>query len=635
MLNKFIFCVLLVWSYSAYAIPDLAKQRADFQNAERLLQTKQLQSYTNLKNTLKDYPLYPYLILDELDVAFDQKTLPTRAVHDFFQQYPGFLSERLRTRWLRLLAQRNEWDIYTADYQPQQDVGLQCYAIYARYQHKKQAKILNDAKPLWLSASSQPKECDPLFKAWMKTSYFNTQLVWDRIILATDNNQLDMVKLLKSLLPPKEQGLIDALMKVQNNPTQVTAVVLAKPNHPFKKTIARFGVKKLLRQDPEQGIDAWKEIQTHLSFSSEETADLNRYIAIDLATSQNPAAAHWLHTIPKQYEDQPLREWRIRYALSQQNWGEVLRDIESLPPAEKSLPGWQYWQARALIALNRAPEAVPYLQQLSTSRQYYGLLACDQQKLSYPITSVVIAPPKAVFNTVRNKPGIARAIELYVLDRYGDARLEWEYAMKGLNEQELQAAAIIAQQLHWYDRAIFTAAKTKQQDNLDLRFPLAYSSSVLKAAKKNQLDPAWIFAVARQESAFIYDARSTANALGIMQVRLGSAKEIAKKAGVTVKGENDLLNTDVNIQLGTTYLKKMLQDLDNNPILATAGYNAGPSRVAKWLPDNSMPADIWIETIPYRETRNYVQNVLTYVMIYQHQLGESSKLYHQFQDVKK
>ena len=635
MLKRFVFFLGVLFSFAVYAIPDLAPQRAAFKNAEYLLKAGQLENYNAAKKELQNYPLYPYLLLEEIDADFDRNILPKNKVYQFFKDYPGFLSDRLRTRWLRLLAQREAWDLYVKDYQPQQDVGLQCNALYAQYKNEKHEKILNEAKPLWLNATVQPQECNPLFNAWMKTSYFNSQYVWDRIHLALEANQLETIKRLKSLLSAKDQMQIDALFKVQQNPSLVTDIATTKPHHSFQKEIARFGVKKLMNQDHNQGIAAWKQIQSHLTFSPAEIAAVDRYIAIDLALSQDPAAPRWLQSIPKQYEDQSLREWRIRYALSQQNWGQVLQDIETLPPEESHLPGWQYWRARALIALNRTSEAMPYLHQLSTSRHYYGLLACDQEKLPYPITSVAIAPPREIFNQVRHNPGIARAIELYVLDRYPEARLEWEYATNTFNEQQLQAAAFIAQQLHWYDRAIFTAAKTKQQGNLDLRFPLAYSGSIIKAAKKNQLDPAWILAIARQESAFIYDARSHANALGIMQIRPGTAKEIARKTGTAFNNENDLLKTDLNIQLGTAYLKQMLQNLDNNPILATAAYNAGPARVAKWLPDKSMPADIWIETIPYRETRNYVQNVLTYVMIYQHQLGESSTLNHQFQNVKK
>ena len=216
------------------------------------------------------------------------------------------------------------------------------------------------------------------------------------------------------------------------------------------------------------------------------------------------------------------------------------------------------------------------------------------------------------------------AFEFYYIGRYIEARREWRYWLSQLNYREKLVAAKLANENGWFDRAIFTLAQVGYLDDVELRFPKAFDKKINKHAQQQEINPAWAFAIARRESSFMTDARSPVGAKGLMQLMPNTAKQL-KRGSVS---RRYLYNADNNIQLGTKYLRKLLDKNKGNQILATASYNAGPYRVKKWLQNTSaMPADIWIETIPFRETRNYVKSVLAYQEIYQHQPGQVSQVF--------
>jgi soluble lytic murein transglycosylase len=184
----------------------------------------------------------------------------------------------------------------------------------------------------------------------------------------------------------------------------------------------------------------------------------------------------------------------------------------------------------------------------------------------------------------------------------------------------LQLAAVLAYRWQWYDRAIVTLAQSGHKDDLDLRFPFAYQEQVLSSAKRHQIDPAWVYGVVRQESAFMPDARSRAGAMGLMQLLPRTARITARLLRIPMRSKYELLEAEKNLHLGSGYLKRMLDENNGNQILATASYNAGPQRVKQWLPDTDMPADLWVEMIPFSETRDYVRNVMAYTAIFDQRL---------------
>jgi soluble lytic murein transglycosylase len=219
------------------------------------------------------------------------------------------------------------------------------------------------------------------------------------------------------------------------------------------------------------------------------------------------------------------------------------------------------------------------------------------------------------------RPGIQMAQELYQMGQVTDARRQWIWTMRRMNNRDLAVAAVIAQQWGWHDRAILTVAKSDHQDDLELRFPLLYRDVIETNASEAGIDPSWVYGVVRQESAFVADARSSAGALGLMQLMPATGKLTGRKLNIPIRNNRALLNIENNLRLGAGYLKEVLGRNKGNQVLATASYNAGPNRVSSWMPQRSMEADIWVELIPYSETRDYVKNVMSYTTVYDHRLG--------------
>lgn len=293
--------------------------------------------------------------------------------------------------------------------------------------------------------------------------------------------------------------------------------------------------------------------------------------------------------------------------------------LQQLLPEENVSNEWLYWQARTLAMTGKNGQAQKIYTDLAQQVDYYGLLASQQLHQPYhPFNSSRIVDPNLMVQ-VSNNPAIQRARELYALHLIPESRREWQWAIDDMDLPHLHAAEELANQYNWYDRAIITAAKAHDRNNITVRFPLAYAADVLASAKQAGIDPAWVFAITRQESSFISDAKSCVGALGLMQLMPHTAKMLANFH----LDEYSLLNCKTNIHLGTLYLKQMLNCYDGNMIMATAAYNLGPTRLKKWLPlYKVVPSDVWVEVLPWQETRDYVKAVMLNKAIYQQRLAE-------------
>ncbi|NOQ93726.1 MAG: transglycosylase SLT domain-containing protein, partial [Methylophaga sp.] len=223
------------------------------------------------------------------------------------------------------------------------------------------------------------------------------------------------------------------------------------------------------------------------------------------------------------------------------------------------------------------------------------------------------------------QPAVARLKEFYALNMNLEARRQ-AYSLKQKSSvRQLQLLATLTHQCGWHNQTISFLGKAKYWDALDLRFPIVCDTAIRKAGKKNGLNPSWLLGIARQESAFNPSARSHVGATGLMQLMPKTGKLIARLINQPLKSTSELLNPDRNIQLGSAYLRRMYDKNQRNPVLATASYNAGPHRIKRWLPTHDLAADIWIENIPYTETRRYTQSVLSYATIFDYQRKQAIK----------
>ncbi|MCW8833295.1 MAG: lytic transglycosylase domain-containing protein, partial [Colwellia sp.] len=324
--------------------------------------------------------------------------------------------------------------------------------------------------------------------------------------------------------------------------------------------------------------------------------------------------------------DKSMLQWRLSQALKTQDWQRLIVELKQLPTKHKDELQWKYWYARALIATDAKQRGEYLLEQLANERHYYGFLAASYLQTPVSMQDKPLSFTLAEKRQVINKPAAKRAFEFYYLGKHVKARSEWNFLISQLSKREQLIAAKVANENQWFDRTIFTLASAGYLDDVDLRFPKAFDKEINLYANDQKINPAWAFAIARRESSFMADAHSPAGARGLMQLMPNTAKNL-KQGKIS---RSYLLNANNNIALGTQYLKILLDKNKGNQVLATAAYNAGPYRVRHWLKDvDIMPADIWIETIPFKETRNYVKSVLAYQEIYQHEPGQVSRVFEQ------
>jgi len=344
-------------------------------------------------------------------------------------------------------------------------------------------------------------------------------------------------------------------------------------------------------------------------------------IGLHAALLSHPQAAEWLAAVPTTAANADIRQWRVRTALGNEDWDGVLHWIEELTPTERQSDNWRYWRAYALDAKDRSGDAFTAFARLSEERSYYGFLAADRLQRPYRMNDARLDHQQSQLDTVEHIPGIVRARELYLAGKHTEARREWFHTTGSLPPGQLKLAALLAHRWGWHDRAILTASQAGYWSDLTLRFPLPHREAIFTYASQYDLDPALIYGVIRQESAFMEDARSPVGALGLMQLMPATGKRTARALKIRYRGSQALLHSDQNIRLGSAYLNKLLQRYNGSPVLAAAAYNAGPHRVSRWLPtDHSVPASLWVERIPFRETRSYVRRVLAYATVFEWRL---------------
>jgi soluble lytic murein transglycosylase len=614
---------LMIFSPTVLA-DTITSDRSRFLRAEAALASGQSLLYSKLKPQLSHYPLYPYLVYSEYEKNI--QSLSNHQFQSFMDKYHDTpLAEQLRNRWLQIKAKQEDWLGFLKAYVPSEDISLQCHFISAELNTRKDKQsILEQILPLWLSGSERPKSCEAVFNIWEKSPLLTRSLIWQKIKLAIQKGNLPLARSMTSFIKKNEVALLELWIMVHQNPYLVTHKKYFHSNHASIFEILVHGVSLIAKDKPETAIQIWQQIAHQYPFTERHWGLVVRAIGLAFASQKQPEAEKWLSQVPDVYANQAVHESRIRVALAKEDWKNVLHWINRLPDALATNEAWQYWQARALEKVNELKDSQILMQKLAQTRGYYGFLASQHLQKPYAIAHHKFALGANYLGQIARKRSVLRAHELYSLGRESKARAEWVLSTQRMSDQERHAAAALALRWNLPNWSILALSKATNKNDLELRFPVVHAQPILQEAKRNQLDPALVFAVTRQESAFVANARSSSGALGLMQLLPGTAQEVARKTQRPLKNISILFEPSTNIHLGSHYLRMMLDSNQNNPILATAAYNAGPGRVRKWLPTYNMSSDSWVETIPFKETREYVKNVMSYTIIYQQLLGIKS-----------
>jgi soluble lytic murein transglycosylase len=571
----------------------------------------------------QNYLLAPYV--DYWRLLLLLETASTDEVRDFLTRYEEFpFANRVRIEWLKKLGKRGEWQTFFEELPRTtgEDAMVSCYAALGKAASG-DSKALNEARPLWFSPNMQPDGCNALYDAMIKAGELTTDDIWERVRLALAEGKITVAKAVAQRIPQFEASSLKFFDTVYENPQRV----LEKKTFTTKTRLGRelnlYAIERISRSQPELALKVWQELKS--GYSEQDQHYLWGRMALHAARRHDPLALDWFGYAQGTELSRDQVAWKARSALRAKNW-EILKDvIEGMPADMRDEPSWQYWYGRVLKETGQVVQANKVWLPLSRERTYYGLLAEEE------LGEIISVPPvsyKATAEDIRgaqNIPGIQRALELHRLDMRWESRSEWAKAMQNLSDQQLIAAAEVAFREEWYDIAINTAEKTKATHDFVMRYPTPYRDIMDTYVHENDLDEAWVYGLIRQESRFISYARSGVGAQGLMQVMPATAKWIAKRLGMEGYNHGMISQLDTNIQFGTHYLRYALDKMGGQPLMATAAYNAGPSRALRWAPAEPMEGAIYAETIPFSETRNYVQKVMGNAYFYAHRLGTQVK----------
>lgn len=618
---------LLTSSVQAYVGKDFASQRRLFLQVEADIKKGKLESYTKHKHTLLGYPLFPYLKYEVLSSIIS--SVKHAELSAFIKTYPDSpLSDKLRNAWLKTKAKHKMWPDFLKAYDQtaKNDVEMQCHYINATIQTSNDKKIYDYVPNIWLQGKQLPGACDPVLTAWKAEGKLTRNLIWQRIKLSIVDNNPKLARYIAKDLPHEEQKLVELWIRTNDNPSLIDKPHYFNSTHSAVSEMIVHAISKVARKNPQQAVKLWKNLEKQHKFNEHHWALVVKEIGLALSRRFDPNADKWLSSIPAAQLTKDVNDARLKLAVATNKWDTISKVYKTLPPEESSTDKWQYWYARALEMTGDREASQEVLTKLSSVRTYYGFMASMRLVRPYAFNHVATEIPKEITQSVLLKPAVIRAHELKQIGRVHTGRTEWYKALVDMDDSQRLAAAYLATEWDVPNWAIVALSKAAHKNDLLLRFPRHYSDYIHREAKNNNIDPEFLFAITRQESAFIPTAKSPVGALGLMQIMPNTGKQIAKVNRESFKHHNELLIPEKNIRFGSKYVRMMLDQHQQNPALAAASYNAGPHRVTSWLPEFDMPADSWIETIPFKETREYVQNVLTYAVIYQQILGKTPRM---------
>lgn len=574
--------------------------------------------------------LADYILLPDLEAAVLRANLRKATdyrVETFLATHNGLpVAEDLRNRWLAELARKQRWRKYLEIYVDDGSTTRRCHAYTARIATGKTKNLADEILPLWLVGKSQPDACDLPFKYLNEVGYLTETRKRKRFELAISERNFSLARFLAGSLDWQDRDWAERWQRMRNNPTSELKSPEKFKNNSAERELILYGFKRLARQDPLYAAKAWLDYGTRFDFNAAEKNVVSRQIAVWAARKHLPESAELLASVPASARNLDVREWQVRTALRNRDWSAVFAYINDLPGAERDEVMWRYWRGRALQELGQNDAADAVFRGLARERDYYGFLAADQVGLPYQFGHRPISEDATLLQDLANRPALQRARELFEVGQHGRARSEWNAAIGAYGSAEKAQAALLAHRWGWASRAIATASWGTMLDDLEIRFPTPYRE--IFAAKTDEANIAfsWAYGIARSESLFMPDVSSSAGAIGLMQLMPATGRQVARRAKVKYKNRFSLLDPETNITLGTRYLGRMYERFGGNQVLATAAYNAGPHRVSRWLPeDGEVIADVWVDTIPFTETRGYVRRVLASQVIFTWRLTGSEQ----------
>ena len=579
--------------------------------------------FQDAAHALEQYPLYPYL-----DYAAHRRRLSQLTASDVAEFRSRWkdtpVGQRLFDAWLDDLADRANWGEFVKYYEPSSDVAKTCRYLRALALVGRKKEAMEGVAPLWLQPRSQPAECAPLFDAWIASRHLTEDMVWTRFAAATNKGEMTLARSLLRYL--KGAALKDAntLLAMASRPAAVAEIEQYRRDSPRMRDIVAFGLTRLAHVDPEAAARAWNEYEQRLRFDATTARRIDQDITRFLARRNIITLTADLTPSP---DDRHLdtAEALVVAAVGLEQYPEAIAFIDKLnltPEALKDDPRWLYWRGRARLAMSAAGDPPAELVALANERQYYGFLAASRIGAPLKLNAKDVRFDPQTDAALYARPGMQRIEELFALEERGDARREWQMLLPTLDQDEQLAAIQHLAAMGWIDQSVKASFDPAFSDYLSIRFPYPYRDLFDAASSVTGLPISFLYGIARQESAFGPMAQSPVGALGLMQLMPATAARTARSLGDRIPQRSDLFRADVNLRYGSRYLAMLMKRYNGNRYLAAAAYNAGEDRVDRWLAERPIiSADLWIDSIPFAETKNYVKNVLAFTYVYGQLLG--------------
>lgn len=604
---------------SVLSAADIEKERDQFLVAYKNIKKGKQPTISHLQN----YLLYPYLEYEK--IRQNLKGTSDKELLTFIERYRNTpIADYLWSRWLGRLAKKRKWRKIVSIFSPiAANTSARCYYLEALVHEGNKASAFEQAKEVWMSSKSLPKACDSLFDELKKSNQLTKADYWQRIELVVNKGKSSLARSLIKNLPNDEKKIAEQFVISHRNPKKaLKSRYLGKGKYSRKVII--HAVKRIARKNYKKGNALWKDKKNRYPFSSQEKGEVNAYLGVRTAINHDPKALNQLSQIPAKYRNDDANVWMARMALRDGKWNQLHHAIDAMDRelAEKDI--WQYWKARASAETGDKQQAEELFLQLSDNATFYGFLSADRLGKEYSVLENHNKDWEDCSIDVEVVGPINRAMEWFKLGHDVKANKEWFWALKHMNKDGKLAAAALALSLDKPILAVRTVAKTKDWNQVGLRFPLMYKNLITEMSHQNNVNPAWVYGITRRESIFNTKAVSSARAVGLMQLLPSTARGVGKKLGLGRVRKNDLLTPKLNVKLGSAYLSGMLKNFNGSYVKATAGYNAGPSRSVKWTPNKTIDADQWVESIPFTETRKYVRAVMAYTTIYDHKLTKGN-----------
>lgn len=598
---------------------------ADFMAAREAFRAGNSARLSAVYPRLKDTPLEPYVTYYQLRMRWqDKDSAPIR--NYLAREADTPVIDQFRVEWLKFLAKRQRWDDFAAEY-PQlinTDAELTCYAL--QWQRRTDDMTpLEQARRIWLKGADLPDSCNALFDEALKNGNITTQDVVQRIRLSLEAGNITLARKLTRHLSGSQKLPEAELSVAAKNPLRYLGKTSFAGANDARRMVAMFALQRLTKQSVDLANGQWQKIADN--FSEEESRYFYSWLAYAAARRHDERALGWYAQAGDSALNEQQLAWRARAALRVQNWQEVLGSIAQMSLQQRNEGSWRYWQARALKQSGGVDEADALLEPLSREHNYYGQLAAEE--LGADAGSGMLSAGKKSdsieIQAMMSRAEIQRTLVLYRLGLRVEASKEWDWALRGLSDRELLVAAEVARRNEMYDRSINAANRTVEFHDFNLRYPSPYRDALQSPLREHQLEEAWVYGLMRQESRFTQQAKSNVGAAGLMQIMPDTARWAARRIGLKGYRKGLIHQLDVNLRLGTFYMKNVYNMFDDNPVLASAAYNAGPSRARQWRGTRPLEGAIYVETIPFDETRDYVKKVMSNTIYYSKLFGQPSQ----------